>query len=185
MGLKNIVVQLRDWYLKSIKYRRFTIGEDFHSGKNVVMWARNNIIIGNNFYIGRNSQIECDTVIGNNVIIGNSVAFVGKYDHHYKQIGTPIRLASQIRDMDYNWFGVDSKVEIEDDVWIGYGTIIMSGVKIGRGSIIAAGSIVTKDVAPYAIVGGNPAKFIKTRLTAEEIREHEAILYNNNTNTPL
>ncbi len=52
---------------------------------------------------------------------------------------------------------------IEDDVWIGTDSIILSGVKIGKGAVIAAGSVVVKDVLPYSIVGGNPAKFIKFR----------------------
>jgi len=61
-------------------------------------------------------------------------------------------------------------VTIEDDVWIGYGSIILSGVKIGQGAIVAAGSVVTNNVAPYSIVGGNPAKIIKYRFD-EHIRE--------------
>ena len=89
----------------------------------------------------------------------------------------PTRLASQIRDLDYNWKGLNSKVIIEDDVWIGYGSIIMSGVKIGKGSIVAAGSVVTKDVIPYAIVGGNPARLIKMRFKEKEQLKHESILY--------
>jgi len=106
-------------------------------------------------------------------LIGNNVAFVGKYDHNYKEIGTPVRLASQIRDADYSWHGLGSQVEIEDDVWIGYGSIIMSGVKIEKGSIIAAGSVVTKDVRKYTIVAGSPAKFIKYRFIENEILQHE------------
>ena len=52
---------------------------------------------------------------------------------------------------------------VEDDVWIGARTVILSGVRIGQGAIIAAGSVVTKDVEPYSIVAGNPAKLIKYR----------------------
>ena len=52
---------------------------------------------------------------------------------------------------------------IENDVWIGYGCTLMSSIRIGSGSVIAARSVVVKDVAPYTIVGGNPAKFIKER----------------------
>lgn len=54
-------------------------------------------------------------------------------------------------------------VVIGNDVWIGYNSTIMSGIKIGDGAVIAAGSVVTKDVDPYTIVGGNPAKLIKKR----------------------
>jgi len=52
---------------------------------------------------------------------------------------------------------------IEDDVWIGAATIILPGLKIGKGAIVAAGSVVTKDIQPYSVVGGNPAKLIKMR----------------------
>lgn len=168
---------LRDLYLVSYKWKHYSIGSNFHAGRAVNIWAKNSISIGANFYIGRYSQIECDAEIGNNVIFGNNVALVGKYDHHYEQVGVPIRLASQIRDQNYSWKGLNSKVIIKDDVWVGYGSIIMSGVNLGIGSIVAAGSIVTKDVAPYTIVGGNPAKFIKYRFDKTEIKEHEDILY--------
>jgi len=177
MILIRLIKKIRIQYLKKIKYRSFDIGSNFHVGKNVFLWAKNKIIIGDNFYLGRNSQIECDVEIGNNVICGNNVAFVGKYDHNFKDIGKPIRLASKIRDKDYQWKGLCSKTIVEDDVWIGYGSIIMSGVKIGRGSIIAAGSIVTKEILPYSIVGGNPAKNITERFTSKEIDLHELKLY--------
>lgn len=174
--MKRIFIYLRLGMLKNILWRNYSFGSNFHAGRNVFLWSKNNITIGDNFYIGRYSQIECDAIIGNNVIFANCVALVGRYDHHYQQIGTPIRLSSQIRDSDYQWKGIDSKVTIEDDVWVGYGAIIVSGVKIGRGSIIAAGSVVTKDIEPYSIVGGNPAKFIKFRFTSDEIKSHELYL---------
>ena len=62
-------------------------------------------------------------------------------------------------------FDTESKgdIIIEDDVWIGANCIILSGVKISRGAIIAAGSVVIKDVAPFTIVGGVPARLIKER----------------------
>ena len=167
---------IRNLFLSKIIWSRYKIGNNFHAGRNVFLWAKNEIIIGENFYIGRYSQIECDTIIGNNVIFANCVALVGRYDHHYLQIGTPTRLASKIRDRDYDWKGLNSTVIIEDDVWVGYGAIILSGVKIGKGSIIAAGSVVTKDIEPYSIVGGNPANFIKYRFTKDEIKQHESLI---------
>ncbi|MGN9105593.1 DapH/DapD/GlmU-related protein [Oliverpabstia intestinalis] len=62
-------------------------------------------------------------------------------------------------------------IRVDDDVWIGYGASIMSGVHIGQGAVVAAGAVVTKDVPPYAIVGGVPAKVIKYRFEPEMIEE--------------
>lgn len=71
---------------------------------------------------------------------------------------------------------LDSTV-IGSDVWLGARSIIMAGVCIGDGSIVAAGSVVTKDVAPYTIVGGVPAKFIRKRFESEiEMNQHKAML---------
>lgn len=171
---------IRNTYLVKIKWRHYEIMEDFHAGIRVRIWGKNKVKIGKNFYLGRDSQIECNVEIGNNVICGNRVAFVGRYDHNYQQIGVPIRLASQIRDMDYNWKGINEITIVEDDVWIGYGSIIMSGVKICKGSIIAAGSVVTKDVDSYSIYGGVPAKKIKNRFDSQEDLDKHIHLYSKN-----
>lgn len=142
------------------------------------MWAKHSITIGDNFYIGKFSQIECDTEIGDNVVVANRVAFVGRYDHNYLQIGVPVRLASCIRDRDYTWKGLHDKTVVSDDVWIGYGSIILSGVKIGQGSIIAAGSVVTGDIEPFSIYAGVPARKIKERFEKEMDRNEHIRLYN-------
>jgi len=161
------------WYLVNVKWNSYSIGKNFHSGRNVFLWAKHSLEIGDNFYIGKYSIIECDAIIGNNVIFANHVSLIGRYDHHYQQLGIPIRLATQIRNKDYNWKGLNQKIVIEDDVWIGLGSIILSGVTIGIGSIIAAGSVVTKDVEKYSIYGGNPAKKIRNRFdTEEELKKH-------------
>lgn len=70
----------------------------------------------------------------------------------------------------------DQDVVIEEDVWIGCNVTILKGVTIGRSSIIAAGSLVVKDVPPYCIVGGVPAKVIKKKWTDEEINIHEKFI---------
>ena len=154
---------LRDLWLRKVKWRRYDIGPGFHAGRGVVLWAKSHLKIGENCYIGRESQIECDAEIGHHVIMANRVSFVGRYDHNYQQIGTPTRLAKQIRDDDYDWKGLGIKAVVGDDVWIGYGAIILSGVTIGDGSIVASGAVVTKDVPPYTIVGGNPARPLAQR----------------------
>lgn len=178
--MRKIIVQLRDSFLKRTKWRHFTIGKNFHAARGVFLWAKSNLTIGDNFYIGKYSIIECDAIIGNNVIFANHVSLIGRYDHHYQQVGTPTRLASQIRDADYNWKGLNQKVVVEDDVWIGLGAIVLTGVTIGEGSIVAAGAVVTKDVAPYTIVGGNPARKITNRFDSEEdLAKHKEILNTN------
>lgn len=178
--LKNLIRILRFKYLTHIKWRHYSFGKNPYIGRMVYMWAKHTIVIGDNFYIGKFSEISCDTEIGNNVMFANRVALIGRYDHNYLQIGLPIRLASRINDKDYNWKGINEKVIIEDDVWIGLGSIILSGVRIGQGSIIAAGSVVTKDVEVFSIYGGIPAKKIDDRFKkAEDLAEHIK-LYNLN-----
>lgn len=110
--------------------------------------------------------------IGNYCSIGPNVTFLLGGEHNYKNFSS--------YPFDYIFYGngvADTKgpVIIGDDVWIGYGAIILSGVKVGRGAIIAAGSVVVNDVPEYAIVGGNPAKFIKFRFNEEEISKYKEI----------
>ena len=72
--------------------------------------------------------------------------------------------------------GQDGIVTIPDDVWVGSNVIILRGVTVGEGSIVSAGSVVTKNVQPYSIVAGNPARFIKMRFADDEILRHKAML---------
>ena len=96
-------------------------------------------------------------------MFGNRVAIIGRYDHHYQKPGVPIRLAEQIRDPAYNWKGLGMVTIIEDDVWIGCNVVVLSGVRIGEGAVIAAGSVVTRDVPAQAVAAGAPAQVIKMR----------------------
>jgi len=163
MSVSNVIRKMRDLFLVKFRYRRFAIGEGFHAGLRVRIWGRDKVEIGRNFYIGRDSFIETDVMIGDNVMFGNRVAVVGRYDHHYQLPGVPIRLAPQMRDKDYKWKGIGLITTIENDVWVGYGSTVMGGVTIGEGSIIGAGSLVTKDVEPYSIYAGVPARKIRDR----------------------
>jgi len=171
--IRKMIVSLRDYYLVNVKWKKYTFGNNFHAGKNVIMWAKSHIVIGDNCYIGRNSQIECNATIGNDVLIANNVAFVGRYDHHYKQIGVSIRKSSQIRQSDYDWLELDKEVHVGDDVWVGYGAIVLSGLKIANGCIISAGSVLTKSTEPYTIYAGVPAKPVAQRFDSiDDLAEH-------------
>lgn len=186
--LKKVILRLkriRNFLLVNIIWKRHQIGKNFHVGARVRLWGKNNLVIGENVYIGRDSQVQCDAIIGNYVMLGNKVGLVGRYDHNYQQIGVPIILSSKISDPDYDWKGLSLKIVIEDDVWIGYGSIILSGVKIGQGSIIAAGSVVTKDVDAFSIYAGIPAIKLSDRFVkAEDLAEHIR-LYNINYSKKL
>lgn len=169
----NFLKGIRNLYLVHIKWRRYTISKGFHAGARVRIWARHTIKIGVNFYIGRDSLIETDCLVGDYVIFGNKVGVVGRYDHHFQEVGVPIRIASSIREQSYNWKGDNLTTKIGNDVWVGYGSTIMQGVNIGDGAIIAAGSVVVKDVEPYSIYGGNPAKKLRDRFdSVDDLDKH-------------
>ncbi len=104
-------------------------------------------------------------VIGNFCSIGPDVHFILASEHPYKNFSTyPFRV---MLDLDKYEAKAKGDIIVDDDVWIGHGVIINSGCHIGRGAIIASGAVVVKDVEPYSIVGGNPAKHIKYRFDAD------------------
>lgn len=168
--------KLRDIYLVNVRWRRYKIASGFHAGARVRMWASETLIIGKNFYIGRDSSIETNCIIGDYVLIANKVGIIGRYDHNYQEIGKPIRVSSEIRNSTYSWRGKSLITRIGNDVWIGYGAIIMGGVTIHDGAIIAAGSIVTKDVEAYSIYAGNPARKIRDRFDSTSDRDEHIML---------
>lgn len=111
----------------------------------------------------------CKLIIGNYCSIAPEVIFMTDGEHSYKSISTyPFATRYFNKSIDTLSKG---DIIIGDDVWIGYGAIIMSGVNIGQGAVIAAGAVVTKDVSPYAIVGGVPANVIKYRFDKNIIDE--------------
>lgn len=99
--------------------------------------------------------------IGSYCSIAQNVIFLLDVEHNIKTISTYPFKAKCLNNGNEAFSKGD--IIVEDDVWLGYGVTIMSGVHIGQGAVIAAGAVVTKDVPPYAIVGGVPAKLIKYR----------------------
>lgn len=108
--------------------------------------------------------------IGSYCSIAQDVKFILDAEHSTKTVSSyPFKVKLIHGDM----FEASSKGDIivDDDVWIGYGATILSGVHIGQGAVVAAGAVVTSDVSPYAIVGGVPAKVIKYRFEPEMVEE--------------
>lgn len=112
-----------------------------------------NIVLGNNSGLGINCDIAGPVVIGDNVMMGPEVV-IYTTNHGHDRIDVPI--AKQ---------GITSPrtVTIGNDVWIGRRVIILPGVTIGEGSILGAGAVVAKDIPPYSVAVGNPARVVKKR----------------------
>ena len=108
--------------------------------------------------------------IGNFVSIAPGATFLLGMNHQINTI-TTYPLYSRFIEYDKKDSTSNGEIIVEDEVWIGTNALILSGLTIGKGAIIAAGSIVTKDVPPYSIYGGNPAKLIKYRFSEDIIQE--------------
>jgi acetyltransferase-like isoleucine patch superfamily enzyme len=161
----------RNILIFQILYPWIKCGRNIHCKLSASFWAPNrHIILGNNVYINSRCVFYCDTEIGNKVLIAATVAFLNSNEHRFDLIGKMMWDTGR---------GDEEKIIVEDDVWIGFGSIILSPVHIGRGAIVAAGSVVKSDVPRYAIVGGVPAKLIRMRFTPEQIQEHETMLIQN------
>jgi len=152
------------------------VGDNVHIGIGSILWAPHRLTVASDVYIGKFCTIECDGSIGRYSMIANNVGLIGRYDHDLHSVGMPIRKAPWIGSPDYKGSGLGLQLVVGEDVWIGFGAVVLSGVTIGRGAIVAAGSVVTRDVPPYAIAAGNPARTLSMRFTPEEIVEHERLL---------
>lgn len=108
--------------------------------------------------------------IGNHVMFGPEVMVIGG-GHNTTVVGGFMKATTEKTGNE------DLGAVIEDDVWVGARAIILRGVSVGRGAIVAAGSVVSKSVPPYAIVGGNPARVLRFRWDVETILRHESELY--------
>lgn len=161
----------RLYYSRYWKHKDFVIPEnvDFGNVKNISVgqffrvcpfvkfFSENNgnIVIGSNFFANYNCFIyskENDIIIGDNCLLGPDVTIINS--NHSIDKNQLIREQSDI----------NLPIVIGNDVWIGAKAVILAGVTIGDGAVIAAGAVVTKDVDAYTVVGGIPAKKIKERI---------------------
>ncbi len=135
-----------------LPFNKFVLGanstiEDFCTINNGV----GDVIIGSGTRIGMSNVVIGPVTVGNNVIFAQNIVSSG-LNHGYEVIDIPI--SKQKVSM--------AKITVEDDCWIGANAVITAGVTIGKHSVIAGGAVVTKNIPPYSVAVGNPAKVIKT-----------------------
>lgn len=146
----------------SKKFRAFVCRQLFHSiGRNAnieqgAYFGSGYLVeIGDNSGIGVHCHVPSNIRIGNDVMMGPDVLIIGGHQsHRFDDLGKPMRMQGYEETL---------PVVIEDDVWLGARVIVLPGIRIGRGSVIGAGAVVTKDVPSFAICAGNPARIIKYR----------------------
>ncbi len=134
-----------------LPFNQFQLGEDstiedFSTINNGV----GDVIIGHSSLIGMGNTIIGPIQIGNNVIFAQNIV-ASALNHAYRDPDQPIQAQPILK----------SQIVIEDDCWIAANAVITAGVRIGKHSVIAAGAIVTKDIPPYSVAAGNPAKVLK------------------------
>ena len=166
--IKRLLNGCRNFLMFRIRYPWVKHGRDVYCQTSVRFWSpHRHTVLGNNVTINFRCVFQSDIEIGDDVMIAMYSRFINRDDHVYDLVGTT---------MPDSPGGFKGKIILEGDVWIGHGAIVLSGVRVGRGAIVGAGSVVTKDVPRYSIVAGSPAGQIRMRFTPEQIAEHERIL---------
>ncbi len=136
-------------------------GKKVHFGRHVRFYGIRNVYIGNDVSIGERNTLMCTRAkiyIGDHVMTGPGVTMITG-GHRIDIEGRPMTSITNDEKLPEN----DQDIVIKGDNWIGANAIILKGVTIGEGSVVAAGAVVTKDVPPFSIVGGVPARVIKMR----------------------
>ena len=141
-----------------LTYQNVDISNSFRMGRNAIISAtEGKLLIGHNVDLMDNAQINANRSnikIGNNVMIAPNVVIQG-VNHNIDNINMTFTESGDQTDKNF--------ITIENNVWIGANSVILPGITIGTGSVIGAGSVVTKDVEPFSIMGGVPAKLIRKR----------------------
>lgn len=151
-----------------------TYGENFRVGRGAIVSAPHSLSVGRNVAVGPRSVIQVNGIIGDYALIGMHVQIVGREDHAIDEVGVPMLHSTWVADREPR---ERDSVHIGRDVWVGASTVILSGIRIGEGSVIGAGAVVTGDIPPFSIAVGNPARVVGTRFESpEQQQRHSAFL---------
>jgi acetyltransferase-like isoleucine patch superfamily enzyme len=165
ISLMTFIRVLKGLYIGFIRRKFGYVGHDSWLSPSGKYYHCQKIKVGNNVYVGPRAIVSATEglSIGDGVIVGPELMVMGG-DHNFKRVGYRLNQVSE--------GGINKPVAIENDVWIGGRVVILKGVTIGEGAIIGAGSVLTKDIPPYCIFAGNPAKKIGVRFNTQELKEH-------------
>ncbi len=148
--LRSLLLRLQTTFL----YRFRRVGRDCRLDKSLFVYP-GKVSLGDRVYLGRYCYLDGDITIGDCTMLASSVAVVGG-DHAFDKPG--ILMIDSGRE---HW----KPTRIGRDCWLGHGAVILNGITIGDGAIVAAGSVVVRDVPPNSIVAGNPARMIRSRFS--------------------
>ncbi len=174
----NILRKLR-WFVEKtkIKLRKKTLGL---CEEGVEIYSDSTFIYPKRIFIHKFTLIMPKCILmasGGNIIVGKycsiSLNFTVVTSNHKPTVGIPVNFNNSLHINDE----IKGDVIIEDDVWIGIGVTLLAGAKIGRGAIVGANSMINKEIPPYAVVVGSPAKIIAVKFSKQQILEHETAIY--------
>jgi acetyltransferase-like isoleucine patch superfamily enzyme len=171
MHIYDLAQAAHRWLLRLLlkpRFGSFGSGSSYDPVTSVVL-GYENIYVGSNVYIGPQAFLSADGVrvdIGHDTVIGPGLYLIAG-DHEFSIPG--VSFADSQR-------GRNEPICIGRNVWIGARVVILKGVTIGNSAVVAAGSVVTRDVETYAIVAGNPARFIRWRFEGGAKERHDAFL---------
>ena len=139
--LQSLSHSASQWVFRMYAVREnVTLGRGVHIGPGTIISSASGLRVGDGTYIGKGCTIQVSGSIGRGTLIANRVGIVGKLDHDFNAIDLPIGFAPWIGAPESGLRGTD-EVTVGEDVWIGFGAVVLSGVTIGRGAIVAAGSV--------------------------------------------
>ena len=179
--IKNntIVRGIYSLYTEYFSLKRSKLG---YCGNDVTIIMPCNVPYPRNVYLYEHTKISHASIftVNSKFIMkkysGSAEGLMVRCGNHMRKIGRFYRTISE-DEKRLSGEVLDKDIIVEEDVWIGCNVTLLSGAYIGRGATIAAGAVVTKEIPPYCIAGGVPAKFIKFKWSIEEILEHESKLY--------
>lgn len=142
-------------------------GSNFRVGRGAIIGAPHELRVGNNVSIGPRSVVQVNGSIGDFTLIGMHVQIIGREDHEVSELGVPMAMSTWVGSRESRQ---RDEITIGRDVWVGASCVLLGGVTIGEGSVIGAGSVVTRDIPSYSIAVGNPARVVSRRFETDEER---------------